>query len=92
MMIRINAAQMTPTAAQCILRTTSNILLFLISQCMITIKLTITAILIMAIVLSNGAAPFTCPNMDPSNCHAWEKSADLKKTQVTFTRKKVNRA
>ncbi len=39
-----------------------------------------------------GAPLFTAPNIEPSMLHALLKSVALKNTQVTFIKKKVNRA
>ena len=49
-----------------------------------------TETLIMANVVSNAALSFPDPNMEPSIFHAVEKSAALKNTQVTFTKKNVH--
>ena len=44
-------------------------------------------------IVAKIAVPFVvCPNIEESRRHAVGKSSALKKTQVTFTRKKVNKA
>src|ERR1700704_1978693 len=52
----------------------------------------ITVTFIISIVVSKGAPPGTLENMDLNNSHALPKVGARKNTQVTFTRKNVNRA
>ena len=86
------ADQVIPSNHQGILRATSNTLVSLINQCTISIDGMITDILMIASVVSKAAPPCTCPDIDPSSRQACGKSPALKKTQVTSTRKKVNKA
>src|SRR5688572_2078242 len=51
-----------------------------------------TDTLIMARVVNKGDPFSPAPNMEVSNRHAVVKSCARKNTQVTFTRKKVNKA
>src|ERR1700738_2094339 len=62
------------------------------NQCVITISVIITATLIILSVSSRVAPLCTRPNMEESILPAEGKSGDLKNTQVTLTRKKVNSA
>lgn len=75
-----------------ILEATFNTLVFRIIQWQATNPIVMSEILITASVLNKGPALSDPPNIDSNNLHAVGKSAALKKTQVTFTRKKVNRA
>ena len=86
------AVQTIPTIHHFVFFATSNTVVLRINQCVATINTTTTDTFIMSMVGSTGAPLLTLVNMDVSNRHAVPKSGDLKNTQVTFTRKKVNRA
>ncbi|MGZ5189866.1 MAG: hypothetical protein ACXWCZ_02540 [Flavisolibacter sp.] len=85
-------AQPKPKIHHGILEVTFKTLVLRIIQWHATRPIVISEILITASVLNSGAAFSDPPNIEPSNLHAVGKSAALKNTHVTFTRKKVKSA
>ena len=61
-----------------------------IIQCVPTSATVMTDTLIMSSVGNKAAPLFTRPNMDDSNLHAVEKSAERKNTQAIVTKKNTN--
>ena len=84
--------QTIPTIHHFVFCATSNMVVFLINQWVATMKTITTDTLIISIVASSGAPLFTRVNIEVSNRQAVVKSAERKNTQVTLTKKKVNKA
>ena len=86
------ALQISPSTHQGSLSATPNTRRFLIYQWVPSIQIIITVIFIMLRLLSNTAPLCVAPNIAASMRQADVKSGALKKTHVTFTKKKVNSA
>src|SRR5215217_8367506 len=86
------AAQARPVSHHFAFCVTCKILVLRISQCVEIRRTVMTETLIISKVDSKAAPFFTKPNIEARMRQAVSKSAALKNTQVTFTRKNVKRA